>query len=368
MVDKMGERRTLIVAGGGTGGHVLAGIAVADEWRARFGASADVLFVGARGGIEERLVPRAGYRLKLLRLGSFNRVSLARKFKTAVLLPYSLLKSAWILLRARPSAILGVGGYSSGPLVLMARVLSFLKLIKPRTAILEQNSVPGMTNRMLGGLVNRVFCAFPGMESKFSPLKVRVSGNPIRSAFRPLLPAARDPFTVFIFGGSQGAQGINSLVIEALPLLEDIKDKLRLVHQTGERDYDRVCAGYAKANFSGRIEKFIYEMAAAYSDASLVICRSGSSTLSELAAVGRAAVLVPFPFASDNHQEKNARVFSDVGGAFLLLQQGANGLDLARIIRKAYQHPAILDQMEKAAMSFYRPDAASTIVTDLSGI
>lgn len=356
---------TLIVAGGGTGGHVLAGVAVADAWREGSGEQSNVLFVGAKGGIEERLVPRAGYSLSLLRLGSLNRVSWLTRMKTLFLLPFSLLKSLWLLLSIRPVAVLGVGGYASGPLVLMARVLSSLGWIHAKTSILEQNSVPGMTNRILGRIVQRVYCAFPGMESRFKPDKVVLTGNPIRSAIRPLPTAVRDPFTLLIFGGSQGAIGINSLVIDALPLLVDVKEQLRFIHQTGAKDFDRVSEAYRKADINARVEKFIDDMPLAYAQASLVICRAGSSTLAEIAAVGRAAILVPFPFASDQHQEKNARIFSDAGAAFLLLQQTSNGLDLARIVRKTIKDHSIIDQMEKAVSTFYRPDAAQCIVQDL---
>ena len=359
------KRNTLIIAGGGTGGHVLAGVAVADAWSKGSGESVDILFVGAKGGIEEKLVPRAGYALSLLKLGSLNGVGWLKKIKTLFRIPFALLKSFWILLTVQPVAVLGVGGYASGPLVLMAKVMSFFHLLKARTAILEQNSVPGMTNRILGRLVQKVFCAFPGMESRFANKKVVLTGNPIRSAIQPLPSATRDPFTVFIFGGSQGAQGINTLVIEALPLFEDIKSHLRFIHQTGEKDFDRVAEAHRNWGTNARVEKFIYDMPTAYSEASLVICRAGSSTLSEIAAVGRAALLIPFPFASDNHQEVNARVFSDAGAALLLVQQKANGLDLARLIRGAFQDQNALTRMEKAVAHFYRPDAARAIAQEL---
>lgn len=355
----------LVIAGGGTGGHVLAGIAVADAWKNRMGATAQVLFVGARGGIEEKLVPRAGYPLQLLTLGSLNRVSLLRKIKTAFLLPMSLLMSAWILIRFRPRAVLGVGGYASGPLVLMAYFLAIFRVISSRTAILEQNAVPGLTNRWLGRWVDRVFTAFPGMETQFPSAKVVLTGNPVRSAIQPFPSAARSPFTVFIFGGSQGAVGINSLVIEALPLLGDFREQLRFIHQTGEKDYERVVEGYQKAGFEARIERFIHDMSSAYAQASLVICRAGSSTLAELAIAGRSAVLIPFPFASDQHQEKNARVLADAGAAYLLKQGVAGGLDLARIIRKCVVEPRALDQMESAVRGFQRPTAAEDIVSGL---
>ncbi len=359
----------LIVAGGGTGGHVLAGVAVADSWRSRRTDGNGVLFVGAQGGLEEKLVPKNGYPLQLLKLGSLNRVSLSQRLRTLALLPYSILKSFWIVLRVRPSAVLGVGGYASGPLVLAARILRSLGLSKTRTAILEQNSVPGMTNRILGRYVDYVFCAFPGTEKRF-PARARanaviLTGNPVRSTMQLMESATREPFTILVTGGSQGALGINTLVLEALPFLEDLKARLRFVHQTGEKDYERVREGHARAGSDARVEKFIYNMPEAYQQASLLVCRSGSSTLSEIAAVGRAAVLVPFPFASDNHQEVNARVFTDAGAAFLMVQGKSKGEDLARLIRQAIENPARMREMEQKVTAFYRPKAAQDIVSKL---
>jgi UDP-N-acetylglucosamine--N-acetylmuramyl-(pentapeptide) pyrophosphoryl-undecaprenol N-acetylglucosamine transferase len=354
----------LMIAGGGTGGHVFAGVAVADAWRTQFSESS-IVFVGAQGRIEEKLVPRAGYPLKLLKLGSLKRVSLSRRLKTFYQLPVSLLRSAGFIIQHRPKAVLGVGGFASGPLVLMARLLRLFGLTQSRTAILEQNSVPGFTNRVLGRFVDTVFCSFPGTEKQFPNRRVLVTGNPVRSVMSKLPPAKRDPFTLFIFGGSQGALGINTLVLEALPHLTDLKAGLRFIHQTGELDYARVVEGYRNAGVHARVEKFIHEMLHAYAEASLVICRSGSSTLAEIAAVGRASILVPLPTAADNHQETNARVFSDAGAAFLLKQGPHAGEKLAELIRASIADTSQIDRMEHSVTSFYRPDAARQIVENL---
>jgi UDP-N-acetylglucosamine--N-acetylmuramyl-(pentapeptide) pyrophosphoryl-undecaprenol N-acetylglucosamine transferase len=348
-----------MVAGGGTGGHVLAGIAVADAWKVKY-PGARIEFVGAYGGIEEKLVPRAGYPLRLVALGSLKGVSWGKRIRTFCQLPFALGKSALLLFRARPRAVVGVGGYASGPLVLMARVTGWLWGC--HTAILEQNAVPGFTNRVLARFVHQVLSAFPGIDGHFPRGKVRVTGNPVREVMKPMKPATRNPFTLFIFGGSQGAQGINTLVLDAVAHLEDLKPRLRFIHQTGERDYDRVVEGHRKAGTQARVEKFIYEMPAAYEAASLLVCRAGSSTLAEVAAVGRAAVLVPFPYASDNHQEKNARIFEEMHAARVLVQFQSKGEDLARIIRELIENPTKLDEMERAVRSFYRPNAALDVV------
>jgi UDP-N-acetylglucosamine--N-acetylmuramyl-(pentapeptide) pyrophosphoryl-undecaprenol N-acetylglucosamine transferase len=366
--------RTLIVAGGGTGGHVLAGVAVADAWKQKYGKSANILFVGARGGIEERLVPRAGYALELLDVGSLNRVSFTRRLKTCFQLPLSFLKSALIILHAKPDAVLGVGGYASGPLVLLARILGFIGLSHARTAVLEQNSIPGMTNRILGKFVHEVFSAFPGTEKHFGMKAIQVTGNPIREAIEKLWdgtsPASHgrssEGFTIFIFGGSQGAQGINTLVLDSLPFLKARIGEIQIIHQTGEKDYERVRTGYSQAGVHAKVEKFIYEMPEMYAGASLVICRAGSSTLSEVAAAGRASVLIPFPQAADNHQEHNARVFSDQNAAFLLLQGAAKGEDLARVILDLLDHPDKRKEIESNVRHFHRPQAAHRIVSELA--
>lgn len=344
----------------------MAGIAVADQWRARLGDSAQVVFVGAQGGIEEKLVPRAGYRLELLRLGSLNRVSLARKLKTYVQLPFSLLRSLTLVLRLKPAVVLGVGGYASGPVVLVARLLRGVGLTRAYTAILEQNSVPGFTNRLLGRWVDRVYCAFPGTEARFAAGRTSVSGNPTRAAMKRLGPGPTQPFTVFIFGGSLGALGVNSLVIEALQALGARLGEFRFVHQTGERDFERVQAAHQAAGSLARVEKFIHAMHEAYREASVVVCRAGASTLSELAAVGRAAILVPLPTAADNHQEVNARVFSGKGAAELLVQSHSTGVDLARLLLDLKDHPERLRAMEAAVTAFDRPEAARDIAQGLS--
>ncbi len=358
-------KKKLLVTGGGTGGHVLAGLAVADAWRALFGESADLLFVGASGGIEEKLVPRGGYRLETLRLGSLNRVGWKKRLKTAIQLPWAMLSALRILLEFRPEYVLGVGGYASGPVVLMARVLGTFRILRVRVGILEQNSVPGMTNRILSRFAHLVFLAFPGTESQFPGKHTLMTGNPIRSIMKPLPSAVRDPFTIFVFGGSQGAIGINTLVLAALPHLKDIQHRLHWIHQTGIRDFDRVAQGYREFGIPARVEKFIDDMSAAYAASSLLVCRAGSSSLAEIAAVRRAAVLVPLPTAADNHQEKNARIFVQRDAARILLQGQAQGVDLANDIRELCARPAAISEMEVSVGQFYRPQAAEEVAQSL---
>jgi len=353
-------RRNLVVTGGGTGGHIFAGVSIADEWKRRFPGSR-ILFVGAAGGIEERLVPKAGYPLELVRLGSLKGVSLSKRIKTLIQIPIALFGAAGILIRERPDAVIGVGGYASGPVVLIARLIGWAWGV--RTAILEQNAVPGFTNRILSRFVHSVFCAFPGIENRFQRSKTAITGNPVRDTMVSRPSAVRDPFTIFVFGGSQGAVGINTLVLDSFEHLRDLLPRLRFVHQTGERDFDRVSEGYKKSGLDARVEKFIYDMPDCYRAASLIVCRAGSSTLGELAAVRRASILVPFPFASDNHQEKNARLFVDRGAADIMIQKTATGKDLADRIRLYFVHPERLTTMENEVAKFHDGDASGKIVS-----
>lgn len=356
---------SLIVAGGGTGGHILAGIAIAEAWKKKW-PEAPILFVGARGALEEKLVPRNGIPLRLLDLGSLNRVSLGRQLKTAFQLPLALLLSSVILFRSRPQCVIGVGGYASGPLVLMARLLGWIW--GARVGILEQNAVPGFTNRILGKFAHRILAAFPGIESQFPRGKVTVTGNPTRSTMKPLPTSTEngDSFTVFIFGGSQGAMGINTLVLDAVPHLGELKGKVRFVHQTGEKDFDRVSEGHRKLGTGALVEKFIYDMPKYYQEASIVICRAGSSSLSELAAVRRASILIPLPTAADDHQRKNAEIFSKVGASQVLVQTGSTGKDLAKMIQDLYQNRSKIQEMENKVAAFYRPNAASEVIEALN--
>jgi len=356
------KSKKLLVAGGGTGGHVLAGIAIADEWCREF-AESEILFVGSEQGLESRLVPKYGYPLVTLKIGALNRVSLKTRLLTMFKLPFSFLKALWVLLRFRPDAVIGVGGYASGPVVMIARFLA--PIFGIRTAILEQNSVAGFTNRMLGKWVHRVFCAFEAGSLNFNKSKVVITGNPIRSSLQKLPPSKNEPFVLFIFGGSQGAQGINTMIIDALPFLKT--EKVEFIHQTGVNDFERVKSAYAREGIAGvRVEKFIDDMGTCYEKSSLVICRAGASTLSELASVGRAAIFIPLPTAADNHQEKNARIFEEAGGALVIPQGSLSGAQFAeKIIALKNDHQKI-HSLEEKVRPFYRNDTAEVIVKDLT--
>lgn len=362
----MKQNKRLLVAGGGTGGHVLAGIAIADEWVRQLsgteGDQPEVLFVGSSKGLEARLVPKYGYKLELLKIGALNKVGFKTRLTTALQLPLSFLKAFFILVKFRPQAVIGVGGYSSGPVVMVARILA--PLFNITTSIIEQNSVAGFTNRMLGRQVKKVFCAFQAGVKSFDPKKVTVTGNPIRSSLKKLPPSTSEPFTLFIFGGSQGAQGINTLIMDALPHLK--KEEIHFIHQTGDRDFERVQAAYMREGLgSSRIERFIDDMNGCYAQASLVICRAGASTLAELASVGRAAIFIPLPTAADNHQEKNARIFQEEQAAWVVPQGSMTGAQFAETVLKLKHDPVLIRAIENKVQMFYQSDSASQIVRGL---
>jgi UDP-N-acetylglucosamine--N-acetylmuramyl-(pentapeptide) pyrophosphoryl-undecaprenol N-acetylglucosamine transferase len=357
------KTKKLLVAGGGTGGHVLAGIAIADEWKQSFPDS-EILFVGSEQGLETRLVPKHGYPLVKLKIGALNRVSLKTRLLTLFKLPFSFLKALLVLLKFRPHAVIGVGGYASGPVVMLARFLS--PIFGMKTAILEQNSVAGFTNRMLGKWVHQVFCAFEDGSTNFQPSKVKITGNPIRSHLKKLPPSKDAPFTLFIFGGSQGALGINTMIIDALPHLKG--QGIDFIHQTGVNDFERVRSAYDREGISGvRVEKFIDDMAACYEKSSLVICRAGASTLTELASVGRAAIFIPLPTAADNHQEKNARIFEKTGAALVIPQGSLTGAQFAEKILSLKNDHQRIHSIEEKVRPFYRGDSAGLIVKGLIG-
>lgn len=363
----MSTNSRLLVAGGGTGGHVLAGIAIADEWKRQVSSEgkgvAEVLFIGAAQGLEARLVPRHGYRVTLLKIGALNRVSIKTRLLTLLQLPFSFLKAFFVLVSFRPNAVIGVGGYASGPVVLLARLLSpFLGI---HTAIIEQNSVAGFTNRLLGRVVHTVFCAFEDAAALLGLAsgRAKVTGNPVRSHLKRLPPSSAEPFTIFIFGGSQGAIGINTLILDSLPYLKN--RGIRFIHQTGVKDHERVVAGYAREGIPARIEPFIDDMATCYQEASLVICRAGASSMTELASVGRAPIFIPLPTAADNHQEKNARIFEQGHAGWVVPQGSLTGEAFAAMILSLKQDHAKIHEVEVSIRRFYRADSAEVMVRAL---
>jgi len=347
----------VVIAGGGTGGHLFPGIALAEEVMTRAPNRHDVLFIGTARGLEAKVIPQHGYKLELIQVSGLKRVGLVKFLQSVFLLPAALLRSIQILHSYRPDVVVGVGGYASGPVVLAAW------LMRVPTAIQEQNAFPGLTNRLLGRFADHVFTAFPEALRHFPKQKVQLLGNPIR---RQLLDnylvssVPHEKFRLLVFGGSQGAHVLNQAMIEAIPYLESVKEKLHIIHQTGELELELVREGYAKAGASAEVVDFIRDMSSAYARADAIVCRAGATTLSELAVAKKAAVLVPFAAAADNHQELNARSLVDAGAAVMLLERELSGERLAKEIF-ALMNPERRRQMAKAAGGLGRPEAAKEI-------
>jgi UDP-N-acetylglucosamine--N-acetylmuramyl-(pentapeptide) pyrophosphoryl-undecaprenol N-acetylglucosamine transferase len=351
---------TVFIAAGGTGGHLFPGVAVADELVAR-DASTRVVFVGTARGLETRLVPRAGYALELLPILPLNGVGLARAAKGLLVLPWALVRAATLLLRTRPRAVLGIGGYAGGPLVLVA---AFLRV---PTVILEPNAKPGFTNRVLRPFVRHAACSYDEARASFGRKGV-LTGNPVRGGFARLpAKAHRAPFNVLVFGGSQGSRVLNRAVVEALPHLPG-DDRLRLVHQTGPAMRDEVAAAHERAGRASEVVPFLDDMEARIGAADLVVCRSGATSCAELTVAGKAAVLVPFAQAADDHQRVNAGALAAAGAARMVEEKDLSGASLARAIVETLETPGRLIAYETAARALGRPDAAARVADLVDGV
>jgi|SRR5262245_6541496 len=353
----------IVIAGGGTGGHVFPGLAIAQELRRR-DPSREILFLGSTSGLETRLVPQAGFALRTLRLGGIAGRSLAQRAVAVGRAGAAVARCVAMFVRRRPSVVVGVGGFVSGPAVTAG------VLLRVPTMIQEQNAVPGLTNRWLGRWVRRIALSFPGSEAAFGGRGV-VTGNPVRAAFFDVAPwtGPRGRLRLLIFGGSRGARTLNRAAIAALPLLADVKDRLAIVHQTGESDLAEAQAAYKASGFSeAQVIAFIDDMPARLEGADLVVCRSGAGTVFELAAAGRAAVLIPYPFAAGRHQDRNADWMAQAGAAIVVPDAELDGARLAEIVRRSLASPDTLAVRAQAARALARPEAAADIASLAEGI
>jgi len=351
--------RTFIIAAGGTGGHLFPGIAVADELRRRDPATR-VVFAGTPKGLESRLVPRSGHELALLPILPLNGVGVARALKGLLVLPWGLLRSAALVARLRPAAVLGIGGYAGGPVVLVAALMGV------PTVILEPNARPGFTNRVLRPFVRRAACSYEETRREFGTKGV-VTGNPVRGGFARLPRKSHAaPYSLLAFGGSQGSRVLNQALVAALPHLPG-GERLRIVHQTGVAMREEVASAYAAASREGEVVEFLDDMEARFARADLVLCRSGATTCAELTAAGKAAVLVPFARAADDHQTSNARALQAAGAARMIEEKDLSGEALARVVTETLETPGRLPAMEDAARAAGRPDAAARVADLLEG-
>jgi UDP-N-acetylglucosamine--N-acetylmuramyl-(pentapeptide) pyrophosphoryl-undecaprenol N-acetylglucosamine transferase len=353
----------VLIAGGGTGGHLFPGLAVARELQSRV-PGAMVTFAGTAQGIESRVVPREGFELDVIRSSGLKGKGAGDRMRGAARLPLSLVDAWKLITRRRPRLVIGVGGYSSGPLVLVAAMRRI------PTLLLEQNAVPGLTNRLLARVVDAAAVSYDQTREFFGS-KAFVSGNPVRAEFfgsgQPSMTveayASRSGSRILVFGGSQGAHAINVVMVEAAPrLAANHGAALSITHQTGERDVDVVRAAYRSAGIESEVVPFLDDMGRRLAEADVVVCRAGATTLAEIAAAGAAAILVPLPTATDDHQRRNAEALAEKGAAEVLLQSDATGTVLAERIAALIADRPRRQRMAAAARGCARPDAARVIV------
>jgi UDP-N-acetylglucosamine--N-acetylmuramyl-(pentapeptide) pyrophosphoryl-undecaprenol N-acetylglucosamine transferase len=357
----------LLVAGGGTGGHLYPGIAVAEAVSARPGG--EVLFVGTARGLETKLIPAAGYRLELVRVSGLKRMGAAGMMRGLTRLPRAFIDSWRILRRYRPDVVLGVGGYASGPLLLAASLLGY------PTAIQEQNSHPGFTNRILGRVVKRVFLAFEEATGHFARRKVRLVGNPVRRRFLERAGGAATPPSprdgaIVILGGSQGSHAVNELASGMVRVL-DARGRLpKVIHQTGPDEHERMLVHYAALGYEGRVDvrAYIDDMPGVLAGAALVVARAGALTLAELAIMRRPAILIPLPTAADDHQTRNALAFEQAGAAMIMPQDDASATRLADDVDEILGDPRRHAAMCAAMGALAREQATEAVVDELMAI
>jgi UDP-N-acetylglucosamine--N-acetylmuramyl-(pentapeptide) pyrophosphoryl-undecaprenol N-acetylglucosamine transferase len=344
----------VVIAGGGTGGHLFPGLAVARALKARV-PGAQVSFAGTAAGIEARVVPTTEFDLDLIRSGGLKGKSAAALVRGFGLLPLSALDAWRVITRRRPDVVIGVGGYSSGPVVAVAAARGI------PTLLLEQNALPGITNRLLAPLVKSAAVTYD-RSLKYFGAKGFVSGNPVRQEFLNVDDAALDAdnVRVLIFGGSQGAHAINLAMVEAAPRLAAAAG-ISVVCQTGTRDYDMVREAFQRSGVEGRVERFIDAMYREVGQAGLIVSRAGATTLAEITAAGRPAILIPLPTATDDHQRKNAEALQAAGAAEVIEQDQLTGALLASRILALAADRDKRTSMSAAAKRLAKPDAAERI-------
>jgi UDP-N-acetylglucosamine--N-acetylmuramyl-(pentapeptide) pyrophosphoryl-undecaprenol N-acetylglucosamine transferase len=346
----------VLIAAGGTGGHIYPGIAVANEIIARDGGS-EVLFVGTARGLETKIIPDNGFQLSLINSAGLKNVGIVNKIKGLSVLPRSFVEARRIIRQFRPHVVVGAGGYVSGPVLLMAAIMGV------PTLIMDSNAMPGFTNRMLARFVDKAALTFNEALPFFGKKGV-VTGNPVRREFFDIAARERNSdFHILTFGGSQGSRPINNAMAEALPLLADHEGRLTMTHQTGEADFEKVKASYSNSAFpDADVRPFISDICVEFGTADLLICRAGATTCAEVAAAGKAALMIPFPGAADNHQQKNAEALQNAGAAKMIIQKDLTGETLANEIKRLIEASEVINEMEMAAKRIGRVDAAEKTV------
>ena len=354
----------LLIAGGGTGGHLFPGIAVAEEFLSRDPGN-QVLFVGTEHGIEGRLLPRLGFRHEFITAAGIRRKNRLSQMKGLVMLLYGYSQSRKILRQFRPQLVLGVGGYASGPVLMAARGLQIRRFIH------EQNAIPGFTNKFLSRFAEKIFISLDESRSFFPAEKLVLTGNPVRKEILAETrrteeePREKGTFNILVFGGSAGAHSINMAVSAALPLLRGERERLSITHQTGEKDLPEVSLAYQAEQLQAKVVPFIEDMAAAYRDADLIVCRAGATTIAEVTACGKPCIFIPYPHAVDDHQRLNAEALLKQDAGFMLLERELSGESLAQLILELMNDPRQLNVAGGNARGLARVEAARAIVAEM---
>jgi UDP-N-acetylglucosamine--N-acetylmuramyl-(pentapeptide) pyrophosphoryl-undecaprenol N-acetylglucosamine transferase len=352
----------LLLAGGGTGGHLFPAVALAEQLRLEE-PGGEVLFVGTERGLEFRLLPQLGWPLRTIPMSGWAGMGFAARLKVLSRLPGSLWQARRIISEFHPDVVVGVGGYASVPVLLAARFSGVPYLIH------EQNAWPGLANRLLGRWARRICLSFAEARKAFRRAPVAVTGNPVRAAMEhcPELPDGHPQ--LLVFGGSHGARAINRAMVAALPQLEHWRGTLRIVHQAGANEVDVVRAGYDAAGWTAvEVQPFITDMATAYADTSLVVCRAGATTLAELTACGRPAVLIPYPYAANNHQAANAAALASKGAAIMIDEWDLQPAELGMLIDGLLSDRPRLAQMSAAARSLAQRGAAARLLAECRAV
>jgi UDP-N-acetylglucosamine--N-acetylmuramyl-(pentapeptide) pyrophosphoryl-undecaprenol N-acetylglucosamine transferase len=342
-------KHSFVLTGGGTGGHIFPALAVAQVLRDR---GHRLLFVGTQEGMEARLVPEAGYEMEFIRSGALNRVGLRQQLQTAVQLPLGVLMASGILRKFRPSAVFSMGGFVAGPVILAA---SFLRV---PLVVMEPNAVPGFANRKIARYVYRALLGFEVARKWFPPSKSEVTGLPVRPEFFTLEPKTNGKFAVLITGGSRGSRTLNRASRESWPFFRSSGAPVRIIHQTGAAEHETLVREFGSTGLDGEVVPFIRDMANTFRQVDVIIGRAGAGAVNEIAAAKMASVLVPFPFAADDHQRRNAEVMAEAGAARMVLDSELTGQRLFEEVENLRAAPASIAAMRTRVQQFAKPGAA----------
>ncbi|MBF0445347.1 MAG: undecaprenyldiphospho-muramoylpentapeptide beta-N-acetylglucosaminyltransferase [Magnetococcales bacterium] len=357
------QGKKLLIAGGGTGGHLFPALAICEEWEAQGG---EVLFVGTPRGLENRILPQKGKNLALINVGKIKGGGITGRIKTVLGLPMALMSAIKILREFKPDVVLGVGGYASTPAVAAARLL-FIP-----TAIHEQNAMPGLSNRMLSRIATKIFISFSAAKEHFAHKNIQLTGNPVNQEFHNQAikppPKEGEPWHILIFGGSLGAKVFGEIVPPALAQLKEEGINFQVQHQVQTDSIEQVQKFYNENNITAQTAAFFHNMSAVYAKADIVICRAGATTVTELSALGKPALLIPYPYAADDHQAANAQAYADKGAGWMRRQEETTPQWLTDFLKQCFKNPAELKSKAQNAKKLATPNAAQDIVKGLLGL